>query len=138
MRVAFGLLLIALASRQPDLVRVSVRLLDVRAEKGGVLHVGLHGEPGLNFPGPSPTMNLDASPSGKETILSFEVPPGTYAVAVYHDANSNGKLDANFLGIPREGYGVSNDVRPRFRAPRFSEARVSVTRDTTLVVHLAY
>ncbi len=138
MRVLLGAALICVASYQPGVVRVTVRLLDVQPKQGGVLHVGLHREPGLSFPGASPTTNLDASPRNDETILSFEVPPGVYAVAVHHDANSNGKLDANFLGIPREGYGVSNDVRPRFRAPRFSEARVVVTRDTTLVVHMAY
>jgi len=33
------------------------------------------------------------------------IQPGTYAVAVFHDENSNGRLDANFLGIPREGVG---------------------------------
>ena len=138
MRVLFAAALCCLASSQPAVVRVTVRLLDVRPQKGGVLHAGLHREPGLSFPGPSPTTNIDASPRDNETILSFEVPPGVYAVAVYHDANSNGKLDANFLGIPKEGYGVSNDVRPRFRPPRFSEARVMVTRDTTLVVHMSY
>ena len=47
-------------------------------------------------------------------------------------------MDSNFLGIPREGYAVSNDVRPKFRAPRFGEAEVHVTRDTTLVVHMNY
>ena len=138
MRVLLGVAVLYLGSYQPDVVRVTVRVLDVRPEKGGVLHVGLHGEPGLRFPGPSPTSNLDASPSSDETILSFEVPAGVYAVAVHHDANSNGKLDTNFLGIPKEGYGVSNDVRAVFRAPRFAEARVVVTRDTTLVVHMSY
>ena len=138
MRVLLGLTLFALAAAQPDVVRVTVRLLDVRAAKGGVLHVGLHGEPGLGVPGPSPTTILDTSPRGDEMILTFEVPPGAYAVAVHHDANSDGRLDADFLGIPREGYGVSTDVRARFPAPRFSGARVVVTRDTTLVVHMAY
>jgi uncharacterized protein (DUF2141 family) len=50
----------------------------------------------------------------------------------------NGKLDSYFFGMPKEGWGVSNDPRPRFRAPRFSEGRVVVTRDTTLVVRMAY
>jgi len=36
------------------------------------------------------------------------IPPGTYAIACYHDENDNGKLDTNFLGIPKEGTGASN------------------------------
>ena len=48
--------------------------------------------------------------------------PGTYAVAVAHDENQNGETDKNWLGIPSEAWGVSNNVRPRLRAPRFEEA----------------
>ena len=52
-----------------------------------------------------------ASP-GNSAICQFnDIPPGTYAIAVFHDENANGKLDKNFLGIPCEGYGASNNVR---------------------------
>lgn len=115
---------------------MTVRLLDIRPEKGGVLHVGVHPEPGIGFPGPSPLVNRDASPALRETTLSFVVVPGAYALAVHHDGNSNGKVDANFFGIPKEGYGVSNDPRPKFRAPRFAEARVLIVRDTTLTIRM--
>jgi len=47
---------------------------------------------------------------------------GTYAVSVFHDQNSNGKLDSNFLGIPREGVGASNDAKGRFGPPKFAAA----------------
>ncbi len=51
-----------------------------------------------------------------------DIPPGTYAMAVVHDENMNGKLDTNFLGIPREGYGFSNDASGPLGAPPFSAA----------------
>ena len=41
--------------------------------------------------------------------LSFKIPPGTYAVKLHIDENENGKLDTNFLGIPKEQYGFSNN-----------------------------
>jgi uncharacterized protein (DUF2141 family) len=50
------------------------------------------------------------------------VPAGTYAVSVFHDENSNGKLDTNFLGIPREGVGASNNARGHLGPPRFEAA----------------
>ena len=50
------------------------------------------------------------------------VAPGTYAAIVFHDENLNGKLDKNFVGMPQEGYGASNNVRPRFSAPGFVDA----------------
>jgi uncharacterized protein (DUF2141 family) len=55
------------------------------------------------------------------------VKPGTYAVAVTHDLNGNHRTDRNFFGIPTEDWGVSNDVRPRMRPPRFEEAAFKVT-----------
>jgi uncharacterized protein (DUF2141 family) len=51
-----------------------------------------------------------------------DIAPGKYALAVIHDENRNGKLDANWLGIPAEGYGFSNDARAALAAPSFSAA----------------
>jgi uncharacterized protein (DUF2141 family) len=51
-----------------------------------------------------------------------DIPPGTYALAVIHDENMNGRLDTNLLRIPTEGYGFSNDARAWFGAPAFSAA----------------
>jgi uncharacterized protein (DUF2141 family) len=138
MRLLLGLAMLGLTALQPATARVTVRVLDIRPEKGGVLRTGLYRAPGDGFPGRAPFANMDASPAASESTLTFDVVPGKIAVAVHHDANANGKLDTNFIGIPREGYGFSNDPRPRFRAPRFSEAQVQVTRDTTLVVHMVY
>ena len=59
-----------------------------------------------------------------EARCDFEdIPAGTYALAVIHDENMNGKLDTNWLGIPIEGYGFSNDVRGLFGAPSHPAAR---------------
>jgi len=58
-----------------------------------------------------------------EARCDFEdIPPGTYAMAVIHDENMNGKLDTNWLGIPKEGYGFSNDARAKLGPPSFSAA----------------
>jgi uncharacterized protein (DUF2141 family) len=52
---------------------------------------------------------------------------GTYAVTVYHDINDNGKLDTNWVGIPKEPVGVSNNPKPRMGPPRFQEASFPLT-----------
>jgi uncharacterized protein (DUF2141 family) len=52
----------------------------------------------------------------------LDIPPGTYALAVIHDENMNGKLDTNWLGLPKEGYGFSNDAKASLSAPAFSAA----------------
>lgn len=74
------------------------------------------------------------------TTCRFEgLRPGNYAVAVTHDLNGNHRTDTNFLGIPNEDWGVSKNVRPTLRAPRFDEAAFAVTdaSPTTVTVRLA-
>ena len=59
--------------------------------------------------------------------LRFEhVAPGAYAVTVYHDANGNGKLDSNWLGIPKEPVAVSNNAKGRMGPPKFKDAKFTV------------
>ena len=58
------------------------------------------------------------------------VAAGRHAVSVAHDANGNRKVDTNLLGIPKEQWGVSNNVRPTMRPPRFAEAAFDVTEGT--------
>ena len=55
------------------------------------------------------------------------IAPGTYAVSAFHDENSNGKLDTNFMGIPREGVAASNDARGRLGPPKFDDAAFHVS-----------
>jgi uncharacterized protein (DUF2141 family) len=54
------------------------------------------------------------------------VPAGTRAVSVPHDLIGNRKVDTERFGIPDEARGVSNNVRPALRAPRFDEASFEV------------
>jgi uncharacterized protein (DUF2141 family) len=68
-----------------------------------------------------------------------DIPPGTYALAVIHDENMNGKLDTNLLGIPTEGYGFSNDVKASLGAPSFSAASFAYDgRNLELTISLQY
>ncbi len=75
-------------------------------------------------------------PAGTQQMrIEADLPPGTYAVSVYEDLNGNHKLDHNFLGIPREPVGVSNNPSERMGPPRFSECsfRVGATPQTIAV-----
>jgi len=78
-----------------------------------------------------------AKVSGKEVTLVFEnVTPGDYAISTFHDENDNSKLDTNFLGIPNEPYGFSNDATGTFGPPSFVKAKVKVDGNKKLVINL--
>ena len=64
------------------------------------------------------------------TQLSTEIPDGEYAIAFFIDANGNKKLDKNFLGIPKEQYGFSNNAMGTLSAPTFEQAKFMVAGNT--------
>lgn len=65
--------------------------------------------------------------------------PGVFAVGIYHDVNGNRKFDKNFLGLPAEPYGVSNDPAMRLGPPRHEDASFAVgPRGTTVEVTLRH
>lgn len=59
---------------------------------------------------------------GRASCEFSGIAPGTYAISVFHDENSNGKMDTNFMGIPREGVGASNNAQGHFGPPKFADA----------------
>jgi uncharacterized protein (DUF2141 family) len=66
-------------------------------------------------------------PAGEETVLRFRnVTPGTYAIALLHDENDNGRADRALGMMPREGFGFSRDARVRMGPPEFDEAAIVI------------
>jgi uncharacterized protein (DUF2141 family) len=81
--------------------------------------------PAADFPknGDKAVARAKALMSHGHSVCEFPgVAPGRYAVSVFHDENSNGKMDTNFMGIPREGVGASNNARGHFGPPKFDDA----------------
>lgn len=67
---------------------------------------------------------------GKCTASFSDISDGTYAISVFHDKNNDGKLETNFLGIPSEDTGSSNDAPARFGPPKWEDAKFEVKGGT--------
>ncbi|HTA27993.1 MAG TPA: DUF2141 domain-containing protein [Bacteroidia bacterium] len=64
---------------------------------------------------------------------------GTYAIAVFHDENSDKKINTNWLGIPKEGVGVSNNAKGSFGPPKFDDAKFDFNKpEQTITISLNY
>lgn len=72
---------------------------------------------------------LPVEKAGSLDLHAAGLKPGIYAISCFHDVNGNGKLDVNLLGIPTEPYGFSNNARPKFRAPSWSESKFEWKND---------
>jgi len=126
MRIAALMLIASSVAAPASATEVVVNVSGVRNSTGQVgcaLHASSSGFP-TGTTGIAARF-VKASP-GSVVCRFTGVKPGTYAVAVAHDENSNRKTDANMLGIPTEAWGVSNNVRPSLRAPTFREAQFDV------------
>lgn len=73
---------------------------------------------------------------GTVTVAIPDLPPGDYAVVALHDENQNRQLDRNWMGQPKEQWGMSNNPAAHFSAPNFSQARFAFAADSTIHVHL--
>ena len=56
-----------------------------------------------------------------------------YAISVIHDENNNGKIDTNFLGIPKEGIGTSNNAKSRLGPPSYTVSRFTVDNNNNII-----
>lgn len=105
----------------------------------GFVRLGLYDDP-AKFPKRSGTIEGgDVVVKGNTATYVFRnLKPGAYAIAIYHDANANKRFDKT-LGIPMEGFGFSNNARPRLSAPSFKRAAVTLkaprTRITIRLLH---
>jgi uncharacterized protein (DUF2141 family) len=65
-----------------------------------------------------------AEARSEDGLVSTELnlPPGEYALSIFHDSNNNGELDTNFIGIPKEPVALSNNARPKFGPPKYKDA----------------
>lgn len=101
-----------------------VRLVfeNLKGSKGSIKYLIFKGENG--FPdGPEKSFLQGSLPATKALEgVTLKLPDGIYAVSVIHDENDNGKLDTNILGIPKEGFGFSNNPRIFFGPPSFEKA----------------
>jgi uncharacterized protein (DUF2141 family) len=68
---------------------------------------------------------------GEVSVSVPDVVPARYAIQVFHDENDNRQLDRNFLGMPTEGMGFSNNASFHFGPPTYADAEVSVVNPTT-------
>jgi uncharacterized protein (DUF2141 family) len=72
-------------------------------------------------------------------IVFDNIEPGTYAVSILHDANSDGMLNKNMFGIPKEGYGASNNIIPSLSSPNFEDSKFEISNhDKAVVIKVKY
>ena len=117
---------------------LTVEISEIQGREGAI-SVGLYTS-AESFPETEKSFNgRIMKVTGEKAVATFEdIPAGTYAIAVFHDINSNSKLDTNFLGIPKEGYAFSNNVSGTFGPPDFEDASFKLDGGKTVEIKMGY
>ena len=123
----------------PHGVTITVSVTGLRSAKGRVMACLM--ARGDAFPEcqKDPQARPATVPAGSTVQLLFaDVPPGRYAISLFHDENGNGRLDKQLI-LPREGYGFSRDAPVRFGPPSFASAAFTVgTADQHQTIRMRY
>jgi uncharacterized protein (DUF2141 family) len=104
------------------------------ASRSAPVIVGIYNEK-CKFPDPKGQLKVYSfrPDSFSLTAAITDLPFGTYALAIYQDVNSNGKIDKNMIGIPTEPYAFSNNYKPTVKAPGFKNCKFSYGADSNTV-----
>ena len=125
---ALWLALVALPAAAGEATLVRVTVTNVR-DPGGVLLVGVYEreDTWLGVP-PAHSIEVPVAPNLRDGTVALELrlPPGRYARSLCQDMNGNRRLDTNFMGIPKEASGSSNNPPARWGPPKFADALVTV------------
>ena len=74
--------------------------------------------------------------NNKTYAVFTDLPKGIYAVSMFHDENGNGEIDTNFIGIPTEGYGTSNDAKGFMGPPKYEDAKFELVANRKMVINI--
>ena len=132
----------SLTAQTKDTGTLTIRVTGARNTKGKIGVTLFQGAQG--FPDDTSKairqQRVEIDPNTMSAQVTFkDVPQGAFAVSVLHDENGNGKMDKNSVGMPKEGYGASNNPKKKKRAPTFDEAKFSLsTGEQTIEIALIY
>lgn len=124
---------------KPGTARVQLTIEGIRSD-AGLLTLTLYHDDSSRFLRKKGSHYVRRVPAAApETRLCFIIPePGVYAVAVYHDANANQKLDRSGIGPPTEGFGFSNNASTLLGLPHFNAVRIRLADDSAIRIRLRY
>ena len=129
-----SLAILLLLSKLALAAQLTVTISDVEQGKGHLM-IGLYASETEFNRGKASFHTKVKAERGQEVAIFEQLPDGEYAIKMYQDENGNNKMDFNMMGIPKEGYGFSNNVG-MFGSPSYKEAKFSVKEKTAIDIDL--
>lgn len=120
----FALVLLAAILPSARAADLTIRVDNVRTGDGQLM-VALYDGAATFLKRPARKVNV-AAHAGSTTLVIPDLAPGNYAFAIYHDANGNGRMDSNMMGIPVEPFAFGRDAQGHMGPPAFDDVALAV------------
>ena len=134
MKINFYLFIYFLFLSDLKSAELVIKILNIE-ENNGLIHFAIYDKPEF-FPeneGKKIGFKKMVTELVDEQVIITDLKESFYAIAIYHDQNSNNKFDT-FLSIPQEKFGFSNDAKVFFGPPSFDEAAFYLKKNQRLKI----
>jgi uncharacterized protein (DUF2141 family) len=119
----FLVLLLSYLQNYSQKYTIEFEIKNIQSDKGNIMAALYNCEENFISDDKTYSHQIVKAKKGKIKVKFDNIPAGNYAVAVYHDVNSNKKLDKNVVGMPKEAYGFSNNARVSMGPPKYDDAK---------------
>lgn len=133
-----GLLMIFFASNI-QAQALSVKVTDIRSSKGNIIIHVFKDQADYDKDLPHKKLSFDKSTlDGGTMTVKFNLEPDIYGITLLDDENSNGKIDKNLIGMPKEGFGFSNFFLTKMKKPSFADFMVDLKTKPAVAIRVKY
>ena len=109
-------------------ISLEIKINNLESDKGPIYIRILDENENPVIVGTSTVINYSAE-------ISFDsISPGRYAIQFFHDENENQKMDFNLIGIPKEKFGSSNNVKPLLGPPKFEKMLINLNQNKKIII----
>ena len=121
-----------------DKVDLKIVVTNIKVQKGMVEIGVFNNAKSFLKKGEAYKSYIKAVTNDSVVFMLKDLPKGDYAVSIFHDVNSDKKCNLNFVGIPLEPYGFSNNVKPKLSKPSFNDCKLVLSANTATTIKLLH
>lgn len=118
---------------------LTITIADIRESEGRLMIQVANSEKGFEFSEDSaapPPVAISQLAEAGEMTFEVTLPPGIYGARVLHDLNGTGKVDSNFVGMPKEPWAFSNNATGRLGPAKWQDAKFEISGNTAVEIRL--
>lgn len=134
----FSIFLLSIVSAEAQISTLEISVKEIRNNKGRILYAIFDNETDYKKGKSFIRGGEIKTQKGKLSFFVDDLPDGVYAISILHDENANEKMDLNILGIPKEGFGYSNNPVIRFGKPSYEDIKFPKKGKTKIEIKMKY